>query len=326
MKMLIYMAIAIVVMYAGLSWLLHSLEEDIERIDQAAQSADIEPDKLSFSEYDARMQLMLGYIEAMRQGVTKYRSEQGRPPDDLQALAEAKLMPRVPANPLGPGDGSVAAARDGSADWCYDAATGAVQPGDTSAGYVRQRKSLAALPAMEFNQRLAERGQTLALARQAVMAYIAENDAPPADLQALVDAKLLPSLPRNTLAYGDGSTSPLSDGSADWHYDAEMGRLDFGGVEQAMLSPRIPRTGLSMPALPMNPETIAAAQQRAGQMSAMAARQQITTMVKVYMADNGRFPRSLQELVPDYLPAIPPNPSGTGGWRYDPETGDVEPG
>lgn len=44
--------------------------------------------------------------------------------------------------------------------------------------------------------------------------------------------------------------------------------------------------------------------------------------VEAYYADHGRFPRSLQELVPNYLQTVPRQQDGTP-FTYNPETGVV---
>jgi len=42
--------------------------------------------------------------------------------------------------------------------------------------------------------------------------------------------------------------------------------------------------------------------------------------VKMFYGQEGRYPKDLNELVPDYLPNIPPAPTGMQ-YSYDPKTG-----
>ena len=45
--------------------------------------------------------------------------------------------------------------------------------------------------------------------------------------------------------------------------------------------------------------------------------------VKMFYAQEGKFPKDLKELVPDYVGAIPPAPAGMK-YDYDPKTGAVK--
>jgi hypothetical protein len=45
--------------------------------------------------------------------------------------------------------------------------------------------------------------------------------------------------------------------------------------------------------------------------------------INLFSAQEGRFPKDLNELVPAYLPSIPPAPTGTK-YHYDPKTGVVK--
>jgi hypothetical protein len=45
--------------------------------------------------------------------------------------------------------------------------------------------------------------------------------------------------------------------------------------------------------------------------------------VNMFSAQEGRFPKDLNELVPAYLPSIPPAPTGMK-YSYDPKTGMVK--
>ncbi len=45
--------------------------------------------------------------------------------------------------------------------------------------------------------------------------------------------------------------------------------------------------------------------------------------IKMFQGQEGRSPKDLNELVPDYLPSIPPTPVGMK-YSYDPKTGTVQ--
>ena len=57
-----------------------------------------------------------------------------------------------------------------------------------------------------------------------------------------------------------------------------------------------------------------------------AVKQQVAQMraaIKAFQADNGRYPRSLEELVPKYLPAIPVDPATKSSTTWRVTTEDV---
>ncbi len=336
MKMLLYMLVGCVVMFVGLTLILKGLEADMAATSKdSAPAVDSEPDKMAFTEYDGKMRVMLGYMEIMRKAIRSYQDEHGQPPETLDVLVEEKLLPAVPSNPFGPGDGSVATVQDGSADWVYNPQTGTIQPGNTSQAYVAVRKSRKVLSTMEFARRLKERNATLQEARRALAQYRADHGQAPAELHTLVDEKYLSEHPRNTLAYGDGSTSWQADDSADWTYLPEIGRLDFGSPAQAMLMPPMPQ---GAPAPPQARQMMQAARQNANEAQAQANRHEMQALVRFYEVQTGQLPARLQDLVPDYLPAILPNPAkkgdgsvrttpqGESDWYYNPQTGEIQPG
>jgi len=49
---------------------------------------------------------------------------------------------------------------------------------------------------------------------------------------------------------------------------------------------------------------------------------QLKQQIQAFYATEGRFPKTLNELVPDYLPSLPPTPNGMK-FDYNPTTGDL---
>ena len=64
------------------------------------------------------------------------------------------------------------------------------------------------------------------------------------------------------------------------------------------------------------------AQKRAGKVVASAGLDQA---IKMFYSQEGKFPASLNALVPDYLQSIPPAPNGMK-YSYDPKTGVLKVG
>lgn len=62
------------------------------------------------------------------------------------------------------------------------------------------------------------------------------------------------------------------------------------------------------------------AQKRAGKVISTAGLDQA---IKMYQATEGKFPASLDALVPDFLHSIPPAPGGMK-YNYDPKTGVIK--
>ncbi|MCL4218247.1 MAG: hypothetical protein KJ052_14765 [Candidatus Hydrogenedentes bacterium] len=125
---------------------------------------------------------------------------------------------------------------------------------------------------------------SLLSAQQTVNAYQAEKGQYPPSLEALVP-EWLPDVPRNNAGEALG-------------YDPVTGRVYDGPVTTPAVRPSQPRV------------------------TDMDKIQQLLNGIERHAADTGRYPASLQHLVPYYLPQLPKTASNMD-FLYDPRTGTV---